>query len=82
MHYDYAGADMTDLLAARAQMAMSLAFHIVFAVAGIAMPFMMAIAEAAWLWTGDESYRDVARHWSKGNKHEDTKTERHKERPL
>lgn len=29
---------MTDLLAARSQMAMSLAFHIVFACAGIAMP--------------------------------------------
>src|SRR5213593_4434410 len=57
---------MTDLLAARAQMAMSLAFHIVFAVAGIAMPFMMAMAEAAWLRTGDESYRDLARRWSKG----------------
>ena len=29
---------MSDLLAARAQMAMSLAFHIVFAAIGIAMP--------------------------------------------
>ena len=29
---------MTDLLAARAQMAMSLAFHIIFAAVGIAMP--------------------------------------------
>ena len=36
---------MTDLLAARAQMAMSLGFHILFAVAGIAMPVLMVIAE-------------------------------------
>ena len=36
---------MSDLLAARAQMAMSLAFHIIFAVVGIAMPLLMIIAE-------------------------------------
>ncbi len=31
---------MDDLLAARSQMAMSLAFHIVFAAIGIAMPLL------------------------------------------
>lgn len=36
---------MTDLLAARSQMAMSLGFHIVFAALGIAMPVLMAAAE-------------------------------------
>jgi cytochrome d ubiquinol oxidase subunit I len=36
---------MTDLLAARAQLAMSLAFHIIFASIGVAMPLVMAIAE-------------------------------------
>ena len=40
---------MTDLLAARAQMAMSLAFHIIFAVIGIAMPLLMVIAEGLCL---------------------------------
>ena len=35
---------MNDLLAARAQMAVSLGFHIVFAMIGIAMPAMMVIA--------------------------------------
>jgi cytochrome bd ubiquinol oxidase subunit I len=38
---------MTDLLAARSQMAISLGFHIVFATAGIAMPLMMVIATDA-----------------------------------
>lgn len=36
---------MNDILAARSQMAMSLAFHIVFAAVGIAMPLLMIIAE-------------------------------------
>ncbi len=34
---------MSDLLAARSPMAMSLAFHILFAAVGIAMPLMMVI---------------------------------------
>ncbi len=57
---------MTDLLAARAQMAMSLAFHIIFASAGIAMPLLMVIAERLWLKTGDEVYLTLAKRWSKG----------------
>jgi cytochrome d ubiquinol oxidase subunit I len=57
---------MTDLLAARSQMAMSLAFHIVFAVIGIAMPVMMVLAEQRWLGTGDPEYRTLARRWSRG----------------
>jgi len=57
---------VTDLLAARSQMAMSLAFHILFAVAGMAMPALMAIAEARWLRTRDPVYRDIAQRWSKG----------------
>src|SRR5438034_2238466 len=57
---------MTDLLAARGQMAISLAFHIVFAVAGIAMPLMMVIAEAAWLKSGDAVYRELTKRWAKG----------------
>ena len=57
---------MTDLLAARSQMGMSLAFHIVFAVVGIAMPLLMVIAEAIWLRTGKPIYRELAYRWSKG----------------
>jgi len=42
---------MSDLFAARSQMAISLAFHILFAVIGLALPLMMVIAEARWLRT-------------------------------
>ncbi|TNE91330.1 MAG: cytochrome ubiquinol oxidase subunit I [Deltaproteobacteria bacterium] len=57
---------MTDLLAARSQMAMSLAFHIVFACAGMGMPLLMVIAESLWVKTGDEMYRTLAQKWAKG----------------
>jgi len=57
---------MSDLLAARSQMAMSLAFHIIFAVVGIAMPVLMVIAERRWRKTGDGIYLELAKRWSKG----------------
>src|SRR5512134_4050530 len=57
---------VTDLLAARAQMAVSLAFHIVFAVIGIAMPVLMVVAEVRWLRSGDTVYLELARRWAKG----------------
>jgi len=57
---------MNDLFAARSQMAMSLAFHIIFAVVGIAMPLMMVIAEWMWLRTRDEIYLTLAKQWAKG----------------
>jgi cytochrome d ubiquinol oxidase subunit I len=57
---------MNDLLAARAQMALSLGFHIVFAEIGIAMPLMMVLAEWRWRRTGDPVYRELARRWARG----------------
>src|SRR5204863_2897663 len=57
---------MSDLLAARSQMGVSLAFHIIFAVAGIAMPVMMLMAERRWQVTGHAIYLDLAQRWSKG----------------
>jgi cytochrome d ubiquinol oxidase subunit I len=57
---------VTDLLAARSQMAMSLAFHIVFAVVGIGMPLLMVIAEGLYLRTEDAGYLELAKRWSKG----------------
>jgi len=57
---------VTDLLAARTQMAISLGFHIVFAEIGIAMPLMMVLAEWRWRRTGERAYLDLARRWSKG----------------
>ena len=57
---------MNDLLAARSQMGMSLAFHIIFAVVGIGMPMLMVVAERRWLATGDQMYLELAKRWSKG----------------
>lgn len=57
---------MSDLLAARTQMALSLGFHIVFAVIGIGMPALMVLAERKWLKTGDPVWLDLAKRWSKG----------------
>jgi cytochrome d ubiquinol oxidase subunit I len=57
---------MDDLLAARSQMAMSLAFHIIFAAIGVAMPLLMIIAEWKWLRSKDEIYLTLAKRWAKG----------------
>jgi cytochrome d ubiquinol oxidase subunit I len=57
---------MSDLLAARFQMGMSLAFHIVFAGVGIAMPVLMVVAEWRWHRTRDPVYLDLAKRWARG----------------
>ena len=57
---------MGDVLAARSQMAVSLGFHILFAVVGIAMPVLMIIAEVRWRRTGDAMYLELAKRWAKG----------------
>ncbi|MEZ5966761.1 MAG: cytochrome ubiquinol oxidase subunit I [Planctomycetota bacterium] len=56
---------MPDLLAARAQMALSLAFHILFAVAGMAMPVLMVLAEVR-ARRGDAASAELARRWARG----------------
>lgn len=57
---------MSDLLAARSQMAMSLAFHILFAIAGMAMPLLMVLAEWRYQRTGDAAALELAKRWAKG----------------
>ena len=57
---------MSDLLAARSQMAVSLYFHILFAVVGIGMPLLMVVAEARYRRTGDPICLDLAKRWAKG----------------
>jgi cytochrome d ubiquinol oxidase subunit I len=57
---------MSNLLAARLQMAMSLGFHIIFAVLGIGLPLLMVLSEWRWLRTGDEVYRSLSKRWGKG----------------
>ncbi len=57
---------MNDFFFARSQMAMSLAFHIVFAALGIGMPLLMAIAEGVYLRTRQIVYLDLSKRWAKG----------------
>jgi cytochrome d ubiquinol oxidase subunit I len=47
-------------------MALSLAFHILFACVGMAMPLLMVLAEWRWLRTGEAVWLELARRWSKG----------------
>jgi len=54
------------LLAARLQMAVSLGFHILFAVAGMAMPLFMVLAEWRHLRTQRPEYLELAQRWAKG----------------
>jgi cytochrome bd ubiquinol oxidase subunit I len=56
---------MDTLTAARVQMEVSLAFHMVFAAVGMAMPLMMLIAEWRWLRYRDEDGLRMARTWAK-----------------
>jgi cytochrome d ubiquinol oxidase subunit I len=56
----------SDLTFARGQMALSLAFHIVFAAVGVALPALMVIAEWRWRRTGDAAYLELAKRWAKG----------------
>jgi cytochrome d ubiquinol oxidase subunit I len=57
---------MPDLLAARSQMAVSLAFHILFAVVGIGMPVLMVVAEQRYRITGDTICLELAKRWARG----------------
>ena len=57
---------MSDFFFARSQMAMSLAFHIIFAALGIGMPLLMAIAEGMYLRTSKPVYLDLSKRWSRG----------------
>ncbi|HTE11658.1 MAG TPA: cytochrome ubiquinol oxidase subunit I [Chitinophagaceae bacterium] len=57
---------MDNFLAARSQMALSLAFHIVFSCIGMVMPFFMAVAHFIWLRTGNPLYKNISIAWSKG----------------
>lgn len=57
---------MDNFVAARSQMALSLAFHIIFSCIGMVMPFFMALAHYKWLKTNKEVYRNITKAWSKG----------------
>jgi cytochrome d ubiquinol oxidase subunit I len=57
---------VNDLWFARAQMGLSLGFHIVFATVGMGMPVLMAIAEGIHLRRGNPVYLELAKRWAKG----------------
>lgn len=57
---------MTDLMAARTTMALSLGFHIIFACIGMVMPALMTRAHARWLRTGDDQAWRLTRLWMRG----------------
>src|SRR5207302_2264807 len=48
------------------QMAVSLGFHIIFAVIGIGLPLLMVVAEGLWLRTAEPVYRVLAGRWARG----------------
>jgi cytochrome d ubiquinol oxidase subunit I len=57
---------MPNIIAARSQIAMSLAFHIIFSCIGIAMPLLMVATEWLHRRTGDDVYLLLARRWATG----------------
>src|SRR6476660_2791874 len=58
-------ASSSNLLAAREQMAFTLAFHIPFACMGIAFPLMVLVANWIGLRRDDADAMRLARRWSK-----------------
>lgn len=58
---------MSDLLAARAQMGTSLAFHIIFASLGVGLPLLMCIAEGLALRTKNPEWMALTRRWARAS---------------
>lgn len=56
---------MSNLLAARAQMGTSLAFHIIFAALGVGLPLLMCISEGLALRSKDPVWMALTRRWAK-----------------
>ncbi len=57
---------MSNLLAARLTMSVSLGFHIIFACIGMTMPFLMVMSHWMWLKKKDKLYLELTKAWSKG----------------
>ncbi|MBK8256725.1 MAG: cytochrome ubiquinol oxidase subunit I [Polyangiaceae bacterium] len=57
---------MDHLTYARAQMGMSLAFHMIFAALGVALPLMMVLADYRYLRTRDPDYLEFSKRMAKG----------------
>src|SRR5579871_6364367 len=57
---------MDAVMYARAQMGLSLAFHMIFAAVGVALPLLMVLADLAWARTGDAEYLELNKRLAKG----------------
>ncbi|HEV2235640.1 MAG TPA: cytochrome ubiquinol oxidase subunit I [Ktedonobacterales bacterium] len=55
---------MSNLIAARAAMGSTLAFHIIFAALGVGLPVLLCVAEGLGLRSGDTIWYALARRWS------------------
>src|SRR5438874_3534967 len=56
---------MPDLIAARAQMGTSLAFHIIFSALGVGLPLLLCIAEGLALFRKDKTWMMLTRRWAR-----------------
>jgi cytochrome bd ubiquinol oxidase subunit I len=56
---------MSELLAARAQMGTSLAFHIIFSALGVGLPLLLCIAEGLALRTKNPVWMMLTRRWAR-----------------
>jgi cytochrome d ubiquinol oxidase subunit I len=59
------GLLMSGLDAARVETAVSLSFHILFAVFGVGMPWFLLYTEGRWLKTGDRHWYALTRKWAR-----------------
>jgi cytochrome d ubiquinol oxidase subunit I len=59
------GGGQPDLLEARQMQALSLGVHIPLVCFGIAFPVMFLFVEVLYLRTGNETYKELAKRWSK-----------------
>ena len=56
---------MSGVDAARIETAVSLSFHIMFAVFGVGMPWLLLYTEGRWLKTGDANWYALTRKWAR-----------------
>jgi cytochrome d ubiquinol oxidase subunit I len=58
--------DLSNLMAARMQMAFTLGWHIIIACMGVGLPVLLLYAEARWVKTRDPVWLALTKRWSKG----------------
>jgi cytochrome bd ubiquinol oxidase subunit I len=55
----------SNLVAARAQMGVSLVFHVIFSVLGVGLPLLLCLAEGIALWRKDGTFLALSQQWTK-----------------